>query len=57
METLFVTSCRRQPWASPAEQLQPPFAQEQGGGGPPLPSAYLMSIHQYLMKQNQVIFR
>ncbi|VAH94429.1 unnamed protein product [Triticum turgidum subsp. durum] len=53
METLFVTSCRRRPWASPAGQLQPPFAQEQGGGGPPLPSAYLMSIQQYLMKQNQ----
>ncbi|XBH54488.1 uncharacterized protein [Aegilops tauschii subsp. strangulata] len=48
-----ISNTRRQPWASPAEQLQPPFAQEQGGGGPPLPSAYLMSIHQYLMKQNQ----
>ncbi|KAI4998024.1 probable transcription factor KAN4 [Hordeum vulgare subsp. vulgare] len=49
-----ISNTRRQPWASsPAEQLRPPFAQDQGGGGPPLPSAYLMSIHQYLMKQNQ----
>lgn len=59
------SNTRRQPWTSPpGEQqgsawCQPPLAlsqaqaQQQRNAGLPLPSPYLMSIHQYLIKQNQ----